>query len=310
MFLTVCPNTALDKILFIKEWTAGMPMRTERIVNSVGGKDLNSAVTLTYLGAETVSLGFFVGDIGKELVSIVEEYGIKVDAIWADGTNRIAHVIADKKNNEHSHVIAGKTIVNAAQKQEFLDRFRARLSDTEYIILAGTVPESMNQDLYAELIPIARDAGIPALVDAHGEVMRAAVTAVPDIVKMNWEEFEFTFDKKAETIESLIQQAGEFYKEKNLKNLVITMSKEGILAFTPDGTFLAKAPPEEPLNAAGAGDSVSSTLAFRLSRDDDWGSVLRWSCAVSAATVLTERTGDVFQEDIERILPQVSIKKL
>jgi len=310
MFLTVCPNTALDKILFVKEWTAGKPMRTERIVNSVGGKGLNSAVTLTYLGAETVSLGFFVGDIGKELVSIVEEYGITVDAIWADGTNRIAHVIADKKNSEHSHVIAGKTIVNAAQKQEFFNRFRARLDDSEYVILAGTVPESMNQDLYTELIPIARDAGIPTLVDAHGEVMRAAVTAVPDIVKMNWDEFEFTFDKKAETIESLIQQAGEFYKEKNLKNLVITMSKEGILAFTPDGTFLAKAPPEEPLNSAGAGDSVSSTLAYRLSKDDDWESVLRWSCAVSAATVLTERTGDVFQEDIERILPQVSIKKL
>ena len=68
MILTVCPNTALDKILFIEEWIPGTPMRTDRIVNSVGGKGLNSAVVLRHLGVETVGIGFFAGRIGQALV--------------------------------------------------------------------------------------------------------------------------------------------------------------------------------------------------------------------------------------------------
>lgn len=310
MFLTVCPNTALDKILFIEEWKTGTPMRTDRIVKSVGGKGLNSAVVLSHLGAETVTIGFFAGEIGKELVDIVEEYGIIVDVVWADGTNRIAHVIVDKKNNEHSHVIAGKTIVNETQKTEFVEHFKSHLKNAEYIIFAGSVPKSMNQDFYTGLIPIAKEAGIPTLIDAQKKVMIEAIKVKPDIVKMNWEEFRWTFEKRSETLEELFVEAQVFQKEKGLKNLVITMSKNGILAVTQEGTYFAKAPLQKPVNAAGAGDAVSSTLAFRLSKGDDWETALRWASAVSAASVLTERTGDFVMADVKKIILQVLVKKI
>jgi len=310
MFLTVCPNTALDKILFIDEWIAGTPMRTDRIVNCVGGKGLNSAVVLSHLGVETVSIAFFAGKIGKELVEIVEEYGITVDAVWAGGTTRVAHVIADKKRNEHSHVIAGKTMVNDAQKAEFVSIFKKRIHDADYVIFAGSIPPSMNQDFYNELIAIAKGAGVPTLVDAQKEVMQEAIKAKPGIVKMNWEEFRWTFDQRSTTIEDLVKEATAFYSEKELDNLVITMSKEGILAVTREGIFLAKAPLQKPVNAAGAGDAVSSTLAFRLSKGDDWLTAMHWASAVSAASVLTERTGDVNLDDVEKIRPLVTVEKI
>ena len=310
MFLTVCPNTAIDKIIFIKEWTPGIPMRTNHVAICVGGKGLNSAVVLRHLGAVTVGMGFFAGKTGEELVELVKEYGIIPEPVWVGGTNRIAHVIADEKTNIHSHVITGEVVVSAQQEQEFINKFRSHVKKAEWVIMGGTIPSSLNDDFYYRLITIAKEAGVPTLVDSQKQFIVNAIKARPDIVKMNWEEFEWTFNKKAETIETLIPLAKELRQRHEIKNLVMTLGKCGILAFTTEGNYLAKAPQQIPVNAAGAGDSVSAAIVYRLTKGDNWEAALRWSGAIGAAAVLTERTGDIVMEDVERIFREVNIEKI
>lgn len=310
MILTVCPNTAIDKIIFIKEWTPGIPMRTNHVAICVGGKGLNSAVVLRHLGAETVGMGFFAGKTGEELVELVEEYGIISEPVWVGGTNRIAHVIAEEKTNIHSHVITGEVVISAQQKQEFIDKFRSHVKKAEWVILAGSIPSSLNDDFYCELIPIAKEAGVPTLIDSQKQYIVKAIKARPDIVKMNWEEFEWTFNKKVGTLEALIPMAKELRQRHEIKNLVMTLSKRGILAFTTEGNYFTKVPQQVPVNAAGAGDSVSAAIVYRLTKGDTWEAALRWSGAVSAATVLTERTGDIEMEDVERIYKEVEVRQI
>lgn len=310
MILTVCPNTALDKVFFVKEWTPGVPMRTDKMVTSVGGKGLDSSVVLSQLGIPTVGIGFFSGKIGQELVDLLLEYGIEPEPIWVDGVNRIAHVIAEEKTNIHSHIIVGHVEINEAQKTAFVDKFRQRLDEADWVIFAGSLPACLNENFYAELIRIARQNNKPCLIDSQKGFMRQAVPASPNIVKMNWEEFEWTFDKKAPTLDALYQQARALKAEKAIQNLVLTLSTEGIMALTEQGDFLAKAPLQKPLNAAGAGDAVSSAIVWRLAKGDTWLEALRWGSAVSAASVLTLRTGDVNMPDVLRILPDVQIDRL
>jgi 1-phosphofructokinase family hexose kinase len=310
MILTVCPNTALDKIIFIKEWIPGTPMRTNRVVNCVGGKGLNSAVVLRHLGCETVGMGFFEGKTGIELIELLEEYGIIPEPVWVGGTNRIAHVIAEEKTNIHSHVITGDVIVSPEQKREFINKFTKRVKEAAWVIFAGSLPPTLNVDFYSELITIAKKAKVPTLIDSQKQYIIDAMKAKPDITKMNWEEFEWTFNKKADSIESLISQAKKLYSETGLKNLVMTLGKSGILALTTEGNFLTKAPIQNPVSAAGAGDAVSSTLVYRFTKGDDWVSALKWAGAVSAAAVLTERTGDVIIADVDRIYKEVVVSKI
>jgi len=310
MFLSVCPNTALDKIIFIKIWTPGIPMRTNHVVNCIGGKGLNSAMILRQLGAETVAMGFFAGKTGQELIEFLEDYGVIPEPVWVGGTNRIAHVIAEEITNIHSHVITGEVIVSAQQKQEFLDKFRVRVKDAEWVILGGSVPPTVNDDFYYELIAIAKEFGIPTLVDSQKQHIIEAIKAQPDIVKMNWEEFGWTFNKKADTLDELIPLAKDLQKSQEIKNLVITLGKQGILALTKEGSFYTKAPWQVPVNAAGAGDAVSSAIVYHLTKGDSWNAALQWAGAVSAATVLTERTGDIVMADVERIYKETKVIKL
>jgi len=285
-------------------------MRTNNMVTCVGGKGLDSSVVLRHLGVETVGLGFFSGKIGKELIDILKEYGIIPDAVWVGGVNRVAYIIAEESTNIHSHVIVGQAEVTPEQVEELVERFKAQVKKAEWVIFAGSIPPSVPCDFYHGLITIAKEAGVPTLIDAQKAFMAEAISAQPDIVKMNWEEFEWTFGFDAPNFETLYEQAKEFRKNKQLRNLILTLGKEGILALTESGNYLAKASEQKPVNAAGAGDAVSSTLAWRFSLGDGWLDALRWASAVSAAAVLTKRTGDVEMEDAERIYTDVVIKEL
>lgn len=310
MILSICPNTAIDRVILIDRWTPGKPMRMSRSISAVGGKGLNSAVVLSQLGVAPVAMGFFSGNVGKELVGIVEDYGITTEPIWVDGDNRVSLIISERETHISSYLIVGEVIVSEDQKEEFLDKFQSHLPGADFVILAGTIPQSLSPGFYAEMIPLAKQAGVPVLLDAQKQFMVEGIKHHPEIVKMNWEEFEWTFDLKAETLSDLITLTKTFHEQRGLQNLVITLGKQGILSITQQGTFLTQSPLQTPVNAAGAGDSVSAVLAWRLSLGDHWESALRWSGAVSAATVLTERTGEVRKEDIDRILPKVKVERL
>jgi 1-phosphofructokinase family hexose kinase len=308
MILTVCPNTALDKIIFIDEWKTGTTIRTERVVPCVGGKGLNSAVVLHHLNVDSQSIGFFSGQIGKELLKVVNDYGFRVDPIWVDGNTRVSYVIAELKNKYHTHVITGELKVERKHITEFIRLFKIHLRNASYLICAGSLPKVIAKDFYYKLIKISNSIGVPSLIDTQGDFMKEAMKANPDIIKMNWEEFQTTFGLKIEFIHDLVTYAKSIYHDYELNNLVITLSEKGILTITKNNIYLTKIPFQEPVNAAGAGDAVSSALAWKLSGGYSWQEALKWAGAVSAASVVTERTGDVSLDKMRSILPKVEVE--
>lgn len=310
MILTVTPNTALDRVLFIEEWTPGTPMRTTEVVTSVGGKGLDSSVVLRCLGVETVGLAFVAGETGKTLLREVERYGIVADPIWVKGETRLAHVIVERKHDRHSHLIAGELLIEPAHEEAFLQRYRARLKEADWVICAGSLPPSLEPSFYRRLVEEASPAGVPVLIDSARAAVLEAIPARPAILKMNREEFEWTFEMKLPGLAALAGEAKRLRRRLELPALVITCSAEGILAFGPQGDYHATAPRCKPVNAAGAGDAVSSALAWRLSEGEDWPTALRWAAAAAAAVVLTQGTAVCSREEVLRILPEARVAEI
>jgi 1-phosphofructokinase family hexose kinase len=310
MILTVTPNSALDKVIFIEEWVPGSPMRTDKIVTSVGGKGLDTSVVLSCLGVKTVGLAFVAGSIGRELIKIVEGYGIVSDPIWVEGETRVAHVIVENKHRRHSHIITGRLSINQEKIEEFFERYRIRLKEASWVTCGGSIPPDFSPTLFCRIVKEAHQADVPVLIDGSGDVLEVTISTLPDIIKMNWREFELTFDVEAPSFNELIHHARRIANDLHIKSLVLTCSSEGILAFTINGPYHVSVPKQEPVNAAGAGDAVSAALAWRLSAGDKWSEALKWAGAVSSASVLTEGTADCEISDVHRIYPQVQVRKL
>jgi 1-phosphofructokinase family hexose kinase len=310
MYLTVTANSALDRVFFIDRFVPGTVMRPERVVEAVGGKGFDASVALRALGLETTALGFVAGETGRALVNLLEDYGIQHDLVWVEGETRVAHVIVETALQRHSHIIAAGYSVTDEACDELLGKLSRRLPGSRWLILAGSLPEGAPADFYRKAVTAAQRSGVPALVDCPGAPALQALPAGPAVMKMNHQELSQTFGVESGSMRALGEEAAEIRRQNGLLALVVTCGEEGVLASLPEATYLAAAPRQEVVNAAGAGDAVSAALAWRLSLGDAWPEALRWGAAVGAATVLTARTAECRREDVERIYLQVEVFKL
>jgi 1-phosphofructokinase family hexose kinase len=310
MILTVTPNSALDRVMFVDELRLGTAMRASKMLHSVGGKGCDSSVALRTFEVDTLALTFVAGPHGQLLMKLLDGYGIRHDLIWLEGDTRIVHVLLETLHHRTSLVTAGSLPVPAEAFAELQQHYQTYLSQADWVIAAGSLAPGLPVNFYQTMNELAHAAGVPILVDAFGPPVRAALAAPPTILKMNRTEFGQTFDLTAATLDDLQTQSQRVREREKLPALVLTCGEEGILAFTAEGRFQAISPLQQPVNTAGAGDTASAMLVWRLSLGDNWPEALRWAAAASAACVLTEGTADSRRPDVERILPEVEVRRL
>jgi 1-phosphofructokinase family hexose kinase len=309
MILTVTLNSALDRILFISEFQPGTTMRPSKMIESVGGKGFDTSVVLQTLTAENIALGLVAGLTGQQLANLLDRYGITHDLIWVDGETRIAHVVIETRHHRHSHLIAAGLSVSSAAYGQLLSRFELLLNKADWVVAGGTIAAGIPVSCYRRMTELVQAQGVSILLDSFGQPLLEALAARPSIVKMNQEEFSQTFAVRAGSLDDLSSAAQAIYQQHALPALIITCGSAGILACTPEGSYLVSVPPQPAINAAGAGDAVSAALVWRRSRGDGWPEALRWAAATGAAVVLTEGTADCRWEDIKFLLANTDMIK-
>ena len=115
----------------------------------------------------------------------------------------------------------------------------------------------------------------------------------------------FTTDKLKELIE-----AGKKIHEAGIEIVVISLGADGSLLICADGVYQAIVPRIDAVNTVGCGDSMIAGFALGFERRLSVQETLRLASAISASAALREETGFFVKEDMERILPQIEIKRL
>jgi 1-phosphofructokinase family hexose kinase len=310
MILTVTANAALDRVIFIDAFQPTTSMLASHWMHSVGGKGFDSSVVLQALGVPTLALGFVAGQVGKQLAQLLENYGIPTDLVWVDGETRIAHVLVETEHQRHSHIITPGYQIDSQAREEILRRYVQHLPEAAWVIAAGSLPSGLEAGFYGELATLANQVQVKTLFDCSGETMRRCLTAGPSVVKMNRSEFVATFQMSVDTEAQLIGAVQRVREANRLPAIVVTCGSDGLLAATTDGTFIASSPPQNAVNAAGAGDAVSAVLAWCLEKGDPWSEALRWGAAAGGAVVLTPGTADCRLEDVERITKLTTVRSV
>jgi len=310
MILTVTLNSGVDKVLLVDEFLPGLPVNARKVVNSVGGKGLDVSVVLRHLGVETTGLAFVAGETGRILAGLLDDYGILPELVWVEGETRTCYVIAESKPGRVSHIKNGALHISSQHVDQFLRAYQIHLLKTDWVVCSGSIPPALPESFYKGLVQSAVQAGVKVLVDSTQKALLSTLPYHPTILKMNWDEFKWTFQVKADTFEELIPKARQAAAQHSIPNLVITCGSEGILAITQTGSFVARAPEQPAVNAAGAGDGASAAIVWRLSLGDPWPEALKWAAAVSAAVVLTEGTADCRVSDVNAIFPKTEVELL
>ncbi|GGT25071.1 sugar kinase [Streptomyces tanashiensis] len=301
MILTVTLNTALDLTYRVPALTPHASHRVTQVIERPGGKGLNVARVLGALGYETVATGFAGGATGATLRDLLATTPVRDELVETAGPTRRTVAVVDTASGDTTQLNEPGPNVTAAEWNAFRTRFTELLDGTRAVALCGSLPPGIHVGAYAELIRLARTAGVPVLLDTSGEPLRRGIAARPDLVKPNAEELaQLTGAREP-------HRATRDARRRGAHAVISSLGPEGLLAATPEGLWRAAPPAAVKGNPTGAGDSAVAGLLSGLVDGAPWPDRLTRAVALSAATVLSPVAGEFDATAYEDLLTRVKV---
>ena len=253
MIYTVTFNPSLDYIVRLDSFTAGEINRVNYEQVLAGGKGINVSIVLQNLGQKSTALGFLAGFTGEEIKSQLSGFGVKSDFVQLKkGFSRIN--VKAKAESETEINGQGPDISEAEREQLFQQLDKLTADDT--LVLAGSIPKTLPDDIYQKIMARLDGKGIRIIVDAEKKLLLNVLQYHPFLIKPNNHELGDMFGVKLTSDEEILTYARKL-QEKGAQNVLISMAGDGAILLTADGkSYKSPAPKGKLINSVGAGDSM------------------------------------------------------
>jgi 1-phosphofructokinase family hexose kinase len=304
--ITVTPNTAIDRTLFIEDFHWNKTIRSFQSVIGMGGKATDASWILGELGYPNTAMGFAAGVVGRQMDRMLRKRGCKTDFVWVKGETRTNIVIIGSNGQGQSTLVSGGLAISPQDCKRLYNKYTRAIKDASCIIIGGSIPDGVDFSLYTEMVRAAGKLEIPTIFDASGPGLLAGMQGRPNFVKPNIEEIEDLSGRKVTNIRSAYEEARKL-QEKYGTSLIITLGELGALAVLPDRAYQIPPVKLEVVSSAGAGDGVLAGLAAALSRGKSIEEGLQLGFAIAAAVCLTPATADCRREDVEELTPKIRL---
>lgn len=285
MIYTVTFNPSLDYIVRLDSFTAGEINRTNYEQVLGGGKGINVSIVLSNLGHKSTALGFTAGFTGDEITRQLEGFGVKQDFIrLTKGFSRInVKVKADKETEINGQ---GPDITPEAQQKLFEQLDQLKENDT--LVLAGSIPNTLPDDIYQRIMERLSKKNIRIVVDATKNLLMNVMPYRPFLIKPNNHELGEMFGVVLNTDEEIIAHAKKLQK-KGARNVLISMAGDGAIMLTEDGDiYRSEAPKGKLVNSVGAGDSMVAGFIAGYTETRSYEKAFFMGVATGSASAFSE----------------------
>lgn len=285
MIYTVTFNPSLDYIVSVNDFRLGLTNRTDSEQIFPGGKGINVSTILTNLGIESTALGFVAGFTGEEIVRGVEERGIRSDFIQiGSGISRINMKL---KNIDGTEINGMGPKISPEKVEELMEKLDV-LGEGDVLVLAGSIPASMPDDMYSRILERMDGKGVVSVVDATGDLLLNVLKYRPFLIKPNNHELGELFGVRLTKRKEVAPYARKL-QERGARNVLVSMAGEGAVLVAEDGSVHEAPAPEGVLvNAVGAGDSMVAGFTAGWLEKQDYRHAFYMGVAAGSASAFSE----------------------
>lgn len=322
MIITVTMNPAIDKTVDVPELVCGGLNRITKVEYDAGGKGINVSKTIQELGGQSIATGFLGGNNGQVIAGVLKDKGIKCDFVWVSGETRTNTKVIEA-DGSLTELNEPGFLITQDHLQALKNKLLEYANEEAIFVFAGSIPAGVSKDIYGELIRLVKEKGAYTILDADGEAFRQSIDAGPDYIKPNDVELAEYFNLKADNAE--IEESGDLkydsnilqlvcaakrFKEKGVKNTIVSMGKKGALFLFED--YQAKCPSLSVTahSTVGAGDAMVAALSYAWDQKLSSEETIKLCMAVSAGAVTTIGTKPPSKEVVDTLLTQVMIQKI
>ncbi len=309
MIITFTPNPALDHTIVVHNLQWGDVNRFREWHLDPAGKGINVSRMVHRLGWPTIALAFTAGEVGALAAKALGDEGVPHSFVTVAGQTRINVTIVERDRGQATSLFGPGPAVAAPSLHELDGRLRFWLQAGRVLVLAGSLPDGVSDDLYAEYVRLAKEKGALSILDSDGEPLRRGVAAAPTLIKPNLAEAEHLLGRRLGDLPAVVAAARELVGW-GIAVVVISLGAEGAVCATREGTWRAVPPHVERRSTVGSGDSLVAGLAVALARGDPVVEGLRVGTAAGAATAASPGTALGTPVEVAALLPQVGIEAL
>ena len=296
MIYTVTFSPAIDYVVDLSNFQIGEINRTEQEQAFPGGKGINVSLVLANLGKSSVATGFLGGFTGDFIKKELAKRQISSGFIEVNGTTRINVKIRAGKET----AINGQGPHITDEEIEKLISQLEKLNKDDLLVISGTVPKSLPNNIYEMILERIKDNGVTVIVDATKEILLNTLKYHPLLVKPNKEELEEMFNVTISNDAELIENASKLLTL-GAKNVIVSLGGDGALlvgeGLTPT---LRKAPQGKVVNTVGAGDSLVAGFIAEYQDSKDIAKAFKQGIATGSASAFSEYLAT--KEEVEALL--------
>ena len=300
MIYTITFNPAIDYVVNIDKLNLGITNRSTSESYYYGGKGINVSTILCNLGIKNKALGFVAGFTGDAIEKGAKDAGIDTDFIHLE--NGISRINIKIKSSEETEInCQGPHITDKDIEKLFSQLDELKEGDT--LILAGSIPNSLPQDIYENILAKLSDRNIRFVVDATQKLLMNVLKYRPFLIKPNKQELSEMFGVEINTQEDIIKY-GKKLQEMGAVNVLVSLGGDGALLIDEYSEIHTMGTVKDKvINTVGSGDSMVAGFIAGYSSKNDYDYALKLGTACGCATAFLP--GLATKEKIEETLSKL-----
>ncbi|MBR6058231.1 MAG: 1-phosphofructokinase family hexose kinase [Victivallales bacterium] len=300
-------NLSIDRRYVVENARMGAANRVMECTATPGGKGLNVTHTVQELGEDVVAAGIAGGDHGNFIEHALDREGIHHHFTRVAGESRCCINIFDAATGTQTEYLEPGLQVTQDGYNAFLKDFDELSAKSDVITMSGSLPRGLPVDTYATLIQRVPSKRI--FLDASGVALVNALPAHPFYIKPNESELAAVVGHPLQSNTEMKEVAQKLHDD-GIACVAFTLGARGAMLCCGDGFFMATPPSIKTVNTVGCGDSFTGAFAVAVKRGFTPPEALRFAVGVSAACAMSSGTGELHIENVNDILPKVSLKSI
>lgn len=285
MIYTVTFNPALDYVMNVNNLKTGEINRAESEHLNYGGKGINVSAILSRLGIETIALGFIAGFSGDKLAEMLNTDEINNDFIkLKNGCTRINVKI---KSDKETDINADGPKIQKDDLERLFEKLD-RLKQGDFLVLAGSIPKSLPDNIYENILEQLKNKNTKFVIDATGDLLLNVLHFKPFLIKPNHHELGDIFGVEITTLDDIVKY-GKLLQEKGAENVLVSWGKHGaVLMDKQGGIHKIGNVPGKIVSSVGCGDSMVAGFIAGYIESGDYSYALKLGAACGNATAFSQ----------------------
>ena len=285
MIYTVTFNPSLDYIVGTEGFQLGNTNRTVSELMLPGGKGINVSTVLKNLGIESTALGFTAGFTGEEIRRRVDGLGLRSEFI--DVGNGFSRINVKMKEFDGTEINGQGPVIGEDAVRRLMERLDS-LEEGDTLVLAGSIPASMPDSIYSDILARLEGKGVVSIVDATKDLLLNVLKYRPFLIKPNHHELGEIFGVDLERREDVVPYA-EKLQEQGAQNVLVSMGGKGAVLLDTEGSVhMLPVPKGTLVNAVGSGDSMVAGFLAGWTEKKDYEHAFRMGISAGSASAFSE----------------------